>query len=628
MLDHRLESFTEGPVPAWVKRLPFQVDVAGIIRLMGRSLYSRPNAAIRELIQNAHDGIMRRRSKDLQYHGRIDFFQYPQEGVVEVADDGVGLTQEEVEKYLGTLGIGLSGLLRGQGEGTGESVGHLIGEFGIGLFSAFLLADRVEICTRHFATGEVTRWEAGPEADIVITPGRRETPGTTVRLYLKPEHRAFAEDEDLLERAIKEYAEFLPLPIYINGKQQRVNVGTASWLEPTPDMGALELELESYFGETPLDVFAIRQEKPVAIRGALYVTPQRTPGFTDVPALTVTVRRMIISRKLHGLLPDWASFVRGVLELSECSPTTSREDLVRDTTFYLVRDFLDRFILEHFQNLAREAPARWQSLIAWHRYLLAGAALEVVPLRHLLRDTYRFITSRGEMTFPEILKASTCEGFSEDVYEAVIWYNPSRHLEGWLNEVFAEHLAPCVHTLRSFEEALLALMVADVVSDGRVVDFRVAGPSSPGFATSVLGIRELTDAAPEWQRFLGTDRIHVSVGEYGKNIPVLAFLSERSELHRTFEVLQKQGGMPTGFQRLISAHFQQDTPQPHEVILNRRHPIVDRALSQSIRSPLASVLRLLVNKALQTAGLVLDATLREREQDDLAWIAETLWGRS
>ncbi len=628
MHDHRLESFAEGAAPAWVKRLPFQVDVAGIIRLMGRSLYSRPNAAIRELIQNAHDGIVRRRSKDLQYHGRIDFYQYPQEGVVEVADDGVGLTLEEVEKYLGTLGIGLSGLLRGQGEGTGESVGNLIGEFGIGLFSAFLLADRVEICTRHFVTGEVTRWEAGPEVDIVITPGQRETPGTTVRLYLKPEHRAFAEDQDLLESAIKEYAEFLPLPIHINGKQHRVNVGTASWLEPTPDMGALELELESYFGETPLDVFAIRQEKPVVIRGALYVTPQRTPGFTDAPAVTVTVRRMIISRKLHGLLPDWASFVRGVLELSECSPTTSREDLVRDATFYLVREFLDRFILEHFQKLATEAPARWQSLIAWHRYLLAGAALEVVPLRYLLRDTYRFITSRGEMTFPEILKASTCEGFSEHGYEAVIWYNPSRHLEAWLNEVFAEHPAPCVHTLRSFEEALLALMVADVASDGQLVDFRIAGPSSPGFATTVLGIKELMDAAPEWQHFLGTDRIHVSVGEYSKNIPVLAFLSERSELHRTFEVLQKQGGMPAGFQRLISAHFQQDIPQPHEVILNLRHPIVERALSQSVRSPLASVLRLLVNKALQTAGLVLDATFREREQDDLTWIAETLWGRS
>lgn len=613
--------------PVWAKRLPFQVDVSGIIRLMGHSLYSRSDAAIRELIQNAHDGIMRRRSIDLQYQGRIDFYQYPRHGIIDVVDDGIGLTQDEVERYLGTLGLGISGLLRKESEGLGEGRGNLIGEFGIGLFSAFLLAERVEICTRHFQTQEVTRWEAGPAADIVVTPGCRGFPGTTVRLHLKSEQRAFAEDEEFLERAIKEYAEFLPIPIHINGRPQRVNVGSAAWLDPTPDLPALELELESYFGETPLDVLPIRQEKPVVIRGALYVSPQRTPGFTDAPAVTVTVRRMIISRNLQGLLPEWASFLRGVLELAECSPTTSREDLVRDATFYLVRDRLDALILEHFQDLATQSPARWQSLIAWHRYLLAGAALEVAPLRQLLGQTYHFITSRGEMTFSEIVKASRVGGLYEDMCDAVIWYNPNRHLEGWLNEVFAEYPAPCVHTLRSFEEALLALMVADTAMEGQMIDFRVASPASEGFAASVLGIGELTDAPTQWQDFLGSDRIRISVGHYGRDIPVLAFLSEQSELHRTFEALRKQGGMPAGFQRLIDAHFQQDRPQPHEVILNRRHGLVDRALQQSVHSPLASVLRLLVTKALQIAGIPLDETLRRREEEDLAWIAEALWGR-
>lgn len=618
----------EQSLAVWTKCLPFRVDVAGIIRLMGHSLYSRSDAAIREVIQNAHDGIMRRRSLDLQYQGRIDFYQYPRHGIVDVVDDGIGLTQDEVEKYLGTLGLGISGLLRKEPEGLGEGRCDLIGEFGIGLFSAFLLAERVEICTRHFQTQEVTRWEAGPAEDIVVTPGRRDFPGTTVRLHLKPEQKAFAEDEELLERAIKEYAEFLPIPIYLNGRPQRVNVGSAAWLEPTPDLPSLELELESYFGETPLDVLPIRQEKPVVIRGALYVSPQRTPGFTDAPVITVTVRRMIISRNLQGLLPEWASFLRGVLELSECSPTTSREDLVRDAAFHLVRDRLDALILEHFQKLATESPARWQSLIAWHRYLLAGAALEVAPLRHLLGHTYRFITSRGEMTFSEIVKASRVDGLCEDIYDGVIWYNPNRHLEGWLNEVFEEYPAPCVHTLRSFEEALLALMVADAAMEGQMLDFRVASPASEGFAASVLGMGELTDAPPEWQDFLGSNRIRISVGYYGRDIPVLAFLSEQSELHRTFESLRKQQGMPAGFQRLIEAHFQQDRPQPHEVILNRRHRLVDRALNQSIHSPLASVLRLLVTKSLQIAGIRLDETLRRREEEDLAWIAEALWGRS
>ncbi|MGQ9503745.1 MAG: ATP-binding protein [Thermogutta sp.] len=611
----------------WEKRVPFQVDVAGVIRLMGQSLYSRPDAAVRELIQNAHDGIMRRRTIDLRYLGRIDIRQYPAENILEFSDDGTGLTAEEVEKYLGTLGVGLSGLLKRDFQNTAGSVLNLIGEFGIGFFSAFLLAERVEVITRHYSSNEAVRWEAGPDSEICISAAERSEPGTTVRLLLKADQSLYATDEAALERAVREYAEFLPIPIYINDHSQRVNIGTACWLEPTPDPHALELELETFFGETPLDFVVVRTEKPVSLRGALYVTPQRTPGFTDAPTVTVTVRRMIISRRIHGLLPEWASFVRGVLELPECSPTASREDLVRDVTFYSVREQLDSFLLDHFEGLARKNPSRWQSLIAWHRYLLAGAALEEPRLRNLLRETYHFTTSRGEMTFPEIVAASRTSAIYSGEEDFVIWYNPSRYQESWINEVFADLAIPCVHTLRSFEETLLALMVSDLMNEGISVDLRVATPSSEDFAEMILGVQELAAAPQEWKHFFADLPVVVRVGEYHKDIPVLAFLSEQAELQRTFEGLKKQGTMPSGFQRLIEAHFQHDRPRPNEVILNRRHLLVKRALEQSTRVPLASVVRLLVIKALRMAGMPLDAKIREVEYADLVWIAEALWGR-
>ena len=138
-----------------------------------------------------------------------------------------------------------------------------------------------------------------------------------------------ANSADLVETAIKEYADFLPVPIYLNGAKARANVINVAWFDPTPDPEAVELALEDYFGETPLDVLPLRLEKPVAIAGALYITPQRVPGFSGHPVVTATLRRMVISRKIQGLIPSWASFVRGVLELSDCAPTASREDLVR-----------------------------------------------------------------------------------------------------------------------------------------------------------------------------------------------------------------------------------------------------------------------------------------------------------
>jgi len=613
---------------SWEKRVPFQVDVAGVIRLMGQSLYSRSDAAVRELIQNAHDGIMRRRAIDLRYRGRIDIRQYAADKVLEFSDDGIGLTVEEVEKYLGTLGAGLSGLLKRDFQDGFSSTANLIGEFGIGFFSAFLLADRVEVVTRHCSSPEAVRWEAGPDSEIRLSSCDRQEPGTTVRLYVKADQHPYATDEAVLERAVKEYADFLPIPIHVNDRPQRVNIGTACWLEATPDLHALELELESFFGETPLDLVILRTEKPVPLRGALYVTPQRTPGFTDAPTITVTVRRMIISRRVQGLLPEWASFVRGVLELPECSPTASREDLVRDAMFYSVREQINSVLFDHFESLARKNPNRWQSLIAWHRYLLAGAALEEPRLRHLLRDTYRFMTSRGELTFPEIIAASQTSSIHTTDEDFVIWYNPSRYQESWINEVFADLPVPCVHTLRSFEETLLALMVSDLLNEGVSVDLRIATPSSEDFAEVVLGIQELSTASREWEQFFADLPVLVRVGEYHKDIPVLAFLSEQAELQRTFEGLKKQGTMPSGFQRLIEAHFQHDRPRPNEVILNRRHPLVRRALEQSTRVPLASVIRLLVIKALRMAGMPLDPRIRQVEHADLAWIAEALWGRN
>ncbi len=610
----------------WSKRVPFQVDVGGIIQLMGESLYSRPEVAIRELIQNAHDGIMRRRAVEIRFQGRIDLRQDREAGIVEVADDGIGMTAEEAETYLGTLGLGLSGWIkRGGGEAPGAA--NLIGQFGVGLLSGFLLAERIVVLTRHRDRQEAVRWEAGSGTEIELAAAERENCGTTVRLHLKRECAAYAQDEELLESVIRRYADFLPVPIFLNDGVRRVNVATASWLAPTADRHALEMELESYFGETPLEVIPLRLEKPLPIRGALYATPQRTPGFTDVPTVTVTVRRMVISQRLQGLLPEWASFLRGVVELPDCNPTVSREDLVRDARFAWVQDELDQAIFKHFERLAEEDPKRWETLIAWHRYLLAGAALAHERLRELLRRSYRFSTSQGPLTFDEILPRSRASAIAEGEADYILWYNPNRHQESWMNALFLEYAAPCVHTLRSFEETLLALMAADTQSEGSRIEARIAGPSSPDFARSVLGMGDVGDAPQHWQEFLGSDRVRVLVGRFAPRVPVMAFLSERAELYKTFEELKKSGNVPAGFQRLIDAHFSSDVPRPNEVVLNMDHRLIGRALEQSPGTPLASVVRLLVGKALATAGWVPDPTTFRREEEDLLWIAEALWGR-
>jgi len=451
---------------SWTRRISFQVDVAGIIQIMGTSLYSRSDTPIRELLQNAHDAIQRRRLIDLQYTGQIEIRTDPVAHTLEVHDDGIGLTADEAERYLGTLGIGITGLLKGHhptASASSQASGEmLIGQFGIGLFSAFLLADRLVVESRKLGGEEGIRWAAGEGTEILLESSDRTAPGTTIRLELKPDHYGLAEHPRHVEAAIREYADYLPIPIYLNGTVRRTNVINAAWFDPTPDPEAVELALEEKFNEAPLEIIPIRTERPVSIAGALYVTPRRVPGFAGEPVVTTTIRRMVISRDTKGLLPSWASFLRGVLELNDCSPTASREDLVRDAQFEAVRLTLERLLYEHFERLAQSEPARLEAVLAWHRYSLAGAALTDDRLRGLLRQTYRFTTSAGPLTCDEIVLRSAADPLFEAEAERVVWYSTDRRQERWVNSLFAHSDVPCVQTLRSFEESLLAAMIGDV----------------------------------------------------------------------------------------------------------------------------------------------------------------------
>lgn len=599
---------------------------------MGTSLYSRSDTPIRELLQNAHDAIQRRRLSDLSYKGQINIRTDAERHTLEVSDDGIGLTADEAEKYLGTLGIGITGLLKGRhpsAAGNASAEGEmLIGQFGIGLFSAFLLADRIIVESRKVGGHEGIRWTAGEGTAIDLQSCDRTEPGTTIRLELKSDFHKLAETPAQIEAAIKEYADYLPIPIYLNGTAQRANVINAAWFDPTPDAEAVELALEEKFNEAPLDIIPIRVEKPVSIAGALYVTPQRTPGFAGEPVVTTTIKRMVISRDTQGLLPQWATFLRGVLELNDCSPTASREDLVRDAKFEAARLQLEKMLFEHFEKLAKTDPSRLEAVLSWHRYSLAGAALSDRRLRDLLRQTYRFTTSAGALTCDEILARSAADPLFETDADRVLWYNTDRRQERWVNSLFAQTDAPCVQTLRSFEESLLAAMTGDVAAaKGESIDLRVASPSASGFASQILGVQDMEDASPEWQDFLSSTEARVMVATFRTDQPVMAFLNDRHELQKTYEELKRQGTVPAGFQRLIDSHFEGDEPARNEVLLNRNHRLVKRVLEQRAGTPLASVLRLLVVSALNSAGAAVPRAVQSQQSDDLDWIAEALWGQ-
>ncbi len=612
----------------WSKTFPFEVNLPGLIDLMGTALYSRADAAVRELIQNAHDGILRKRMIDLAFQGTIRLRQIPDAGLLQIEDDGIGLSAEEAEKYLGTLGLGITGILRRESRGTGknDSLG-LIGQFGIGLLSSFLLADRIVLESRKTPESEPIRWEAGNGTEITLSLGTKETVGTVVSLFLRPETLQYADSEPLLEEAVLRYADFLSVPIYLNEKEQRLNRLDAVWFEPECDEDRLADELEAQFHETPLSVLPIRLEKPVAIQGALYVSPRRLPGFSGEAHLTATIRRMIISPKIQGLMPEWAPFVRGILELPDCRPTASREELVQDETFELVRMTLEKLLFEHFEKMAEKRKAVWESLLLWHRYTLTGSALVDERLRALLRKTYPFSTHRGKLTFEEIVEKSPADPLSEEDAEYVVWYHGDRRQEAAMESVFAELKTPCVHATQTFEESLLAAFALDALEkEYKHIACRPAVPGTKGFASTVLGAKDLEPLDDRWDEFFEPVDARFYTADCDSPQPVFAFLNERHDLVRTLNMLKRDGSIPSSFQRMIDKHLEDEQQPRNEILLNRKHGLVRQSLEQKPGMPLPAVLRVLVFQAIQSAGAQLPHEARVLIDDDLHWIAEALRG--
>ena len=119
----------------------------------------------------------------------------------------------------------------------------LIGQFGIGLFSAFMMADQLEVISRKEGESQAVRWIAGPGTDIQLSSAQRDDVGTTVRLHLQPLFDRWGHDAEYVEEAIKYYGDFLPIPIYLNHSKARMNVVQSQWFDPSPEEEALEQEI-------------------------------------------------------------------------------------------------------------------------------------------------------------------------------------------------------------------------------------------------------------------------------------------------------------------------------------------------------------------------------------------------
>lgn len=417
------------------RTLPMGLHLPGLLTILGEHLYSDPTVALREALQNAHDSCERRRAEERApgYAPRV-VVRFSRRGRwLELEDDGSGLTESEIGEFLATIGRSYTGELRARLE-VGESAEvaaaeQLVGQFGLGFLSAFLLAKRVVLTTRSYRPGAPTlrfTSSGGQSYELEPAPAAREV-GTTLRMELKASAQALL-DVETLTRAIRLYAGFLATPIHVAEENaepdpEAVNAGEAPWHVGAGAPAYLDFVRERFDVEPlallPLEdvVIAVGDDRfTLPLAGVLFVPPGSVTSLQEWGDVAVYVRRMFICERERDLLPPWARFVRGVVESPRLRPTVSREALRQDDLFRQARAGLELQLTAFFERLAREEPSAWREIVFAHNDLIKGWALQSPPLFRAVADLVQFDTSRGRLTLPEIRTAAgdTIHYFSDE----------------------------------------------------------------------------------------------------------------------------------------------------------------------------------------------------------------------
>ncbi|PZF82176.1 HSP90 family protein [Jiangella anatolica] len=372
----------------------FQVDLQGIVDLLSNHLYSSPRVYLRELLQNAVDAITARQAQDPEAPRRIDM--RTADDALSIADTGIGLRPDEVRELLATIGRS------SKRDEIGFARTEFIGQFGIGLLSAFMVADEVEVVTRPDG-GPATRWIGAADGryTVAATADRAEV-GTTVTLKARRGAEQWYQRATVVE-LIRLFGALLPIEIRVDGG--RVTDGTAPWEGAG---GAQRADLVGYaqdeLGFTPFDV--IHLSNPAAgLTGVAFVLP-----FAANPAERAThrvyLKRMLLAENVEGLLPDWAFFVRAVIDTSELRPTASREALFDDGALDATRDALGEQLRGWLVRLGTTNPARLDKFIGIHHLGVKALALHDDEMLRLVHRWLRFETNNGRMTTAELRERS------------------------------------------------------------------------------------------------------------------------------------------------------------------------------------------------------------------------------
>lgn len=389
----------------------FQVDLRGLVDLLSHHLYSSPRVYLRELLQNAVDALTARHTLEPSAPaGDFGIRLYADGSVVRVEDDGVGLTEADVHTFLATIGRSSK-----RAEKIAEQRADFIGQFGIGLLSCFLVADEIHVLSRSARTPDAptVEWRGRGDGSYTVRTlpaSARRRPGTTVTLTPRADAGEWTRPAHVHALA-RHFGSLLRHPVTFSdggtdGPGAPVNPEAAPWERTYPTPGARSRALAAYgeevFGFTPLDT--IELDLPaVGLKGIACVLPEAVPAGRR-HGHRVHVKGMLLSEQAEEILPEWAFFVRCVVDAESLRPTASRESLYEDDTLAAVRDALAERLRAWIARAAASDPDLLGRFLQAHHLAVKSLAVHDDEILRMLLPWLPFETTDGHCTLDEFAR--------------------------------------------------------------------------------------------------------------------------------------------------------------------------------------------------------------------------------
>ena len=607
----------------------FQTEAKRLLHLMIHSLYSNREIFLRELISNASDAIDKHRFAVIGDAGlgtgmgdyRIRVEADSEAKTITIDDNGIGMSRDEVVDNLGTIAKSGTAAFMEQLSGDQKADSQLIGQFGVGFYSSFIVADRVVVVTRKAGEETATQWESAGEDEFTISESSRDSAGTTITLHLKDDAEEFA-DSWRVRSVIKKYSDHISVPVMMpeppapagddedaadapaEPEWQAVNEAKALWTRSRSEIS--DEEYQAFYKHISHDFEDALSWSHNAVEGKLEYTsllylPKRAPfdlwQREGARGLKLYVQRTFIMDEAEQFLPMYLRFVKGVLDSSDLPLNVSRELLQQNQQVDAIRSALTKRVLDMLSKMANKQPEDY--IRFWDTF---GAVLKEGPAedftnREKIADLLRFATTRDDEAAQRISLKQYVEAMQED--QQSIYYVVAE------NHATAKN-SPHIEALR--KQGVEVLLLSDRV-DEWLMSHLAEYDGKP--------LRDV--AKGEWDQSTDDEEAKKALEEAEKASESLiermqAVLSDRVAGIRPTTRLTSSPAcltvaeheMGAQMRRIMEAAGQEMPETKPTMEINVEHPLVQRLDQESDEDRFADLAQILLDQAALAEGSVLE----------------------